>query len=67
MWPIIATAINAGFWLLIAEGLYAIWIRQSKNAAEKGRRTKSKAKNWDSRWRWVLLGLVVLATFSRYF
>ena len=34
MWPIIATAINASFWLLIAEGVYALWIRQSKNAAE---------------------------------
>lgn len=66
MWPLIETVINAGFWLLIAEGIYAIWIRQSKNAAERVRRTKSKKKNWDDRWRWALLALVVIATISRY-
>lgn len=63
---LMAIVINGAFWLLIAEGIYAVWISQSKNAAEKARRSKSKKKNWDGRWRWVLLGIISLATIARY-
>ncbi len=66
MWSLFAILINFGFWALVAEGIYAFWIGQGKNAAEKARRKKSKANNWDSKGRWILLGLVVIATFAQY-
>jgi hypothetical protein len=66
MGALLAIAINGTFWVLVAEGIYALWINQAKNATEKARRAKSKKKNWDGRWRWVLLGLVVVAAFSQY-
>jgi hypothetical protein len=63
---LMALVINGAFWLLIAEGIYKVWISQGNNAAEKARRSKSKNKNWDSRWRWVLIAFVAIATFSQY-
>ena len=58
--------INFGLWALVAEGIYAFWISQGKNAAEKARRKKSKVANWDDKWRWVLLGVVVIAALGQY-
>lgn len=64
--PLVAIAINGTFWVLVSEGLYAVWISQAKNAGEKARRAKSKAVNWDGRWRWALLALVVIASVAQY-
>jgi hypothetical protein len=61
---LVAIAINGAFWLLVSEGIYALWISQAKSAGEKARRAKSKVVNWDGRWRWALLVLVVIASVS---
>ena len=61
---LMAIVINGAFWVLVSEGIYAVWIRQGKNAAEVTRRKKSKKINWDGRWRWALLVLVVIASVS---
>ena len=61
---LVAIAINGAFWVLVSEGIYALWISQAKSAGEKARRTKSKIVNWDGRWRWALLVLVVIASVS---
>jgi hypothetical protein len=63
---LVAIAINGAFWVLVSEGIYALWISQAKNAGEKTRRSKSKAVNWDGRWRWALIALVVIASASQY-
>lgn len=63
---LVAIAVNGAFWVLISEGIYAFWISQAKSADEKARRSNSKAVNWDSRWRWVLIAFVVIASVSQY-
>jgi hypothetical protein len=66
MGALLAIAINGTFWVLVAEGIYALWINQARSASDKARRTRSKKKNWDGRWRWVLIAFVVVAAFSQY-
>lgn len=62
---VITLLVNLIFWILLSEGLYRLWISRGSTPSVRLERQRSKERNWDRRWRWALVALVVVASLTR--